>query len=114
MSSTFYPQDRIVYSDHPRFASVQIAILVSNKEGEPVGVSLLDIAPGAEIPIHTHDPQVDSIFVVSGRGEAYVNGEWRTIGAGDYIFVPAREEHGIRNTGATSLQLFIHHSPAIL
>lgn len=114
MSSKFYSQEQIVYSDHPRFANVRIAILVPLKEAEAVGVSMLDIAPETEIPIHTHDPQVDSIFVVSGSGEAHVNGQWRPIAAGDYIFVPAREEHGIRNTGTASLYLFIHHSPPLL
>ncbi|MDA8163610.1 MAG: cupin domain-containing protein [Desulfobacteraceae bacterium] len=114
MSSTFHPHEQIVYADHPRFANVRIAVLVAAKEGQPVGVSRLDIAPGTEIPIHTHDPQVDSIFVVAGCGEAFVNGEWRPIGAGDFVFVPAREKHGIRNTGADRLHLFIHHSPALI
>ncbi|MBW2466804.1 MAG: cupin domain-containing protein [Deltaproteobacteria bacterium] len=65
-------------------------------------------------PLHTHDPQIDSIFIVSGQGEGYVNGDWRKIRAGDYLFVPPGVDHGIRNSGTGSLVLMVHHSPSLL
>ena len=53
---------------------------------------MIDIAPNEAPPIHSHDLQVDSILVVSGKGETYVNARWEPIEAGDYIFVPQGEE----------------------
>jgi mannose-6-phosphate isomerase-like protein (cupin superfamily) len=32
----------------------------------------------------------------------------------DHIFVPAVDEHGIRNTGTGSLKIFVHHGPPLL
>jgi quercetin dioxygenase-like cupin family protein len=61
-----------------------------------------------------HDPHVDSILVISGKGEAYVNGRWESVEAGDYIFVPKGDEHGIRNAGDGYLKIFVHHSPPLL
>lgn len=114
MASKFYKDTDIAFTDHPRFENVKIAVLVTGKDTDTVSTCLLDIAPDTEIPVHTHDPQVDSIFIVSGSGQAFVNGTWQDITPGDYIFVPAIEEHGIRNTGASTLRLFVHHSPPLL
>jgi quercetin dioxygenase-like cupin family protein len=114
MRSIFWPQERVVFSDHPRFANVSLAVLVSSRDTGTVSVSMLAIAPAAGIPVHTHDPQVDSIYVVAGSGEIFVNGGWQQVTGGDYVFAPAGEEHGVRNTGATSLQLLVHHSPPLL
>ncbi|GAB6060265.1 cupin domain-containing protein [Desulfonatronum parangueonense] len=102
------------FVDHPKFSGVKIAVLVRGADSDRVSVSQLEIDPGVEIPIHIHDPQLDSIFVLSGMGEAYFNGEWRVFGTGDHLFAPTGVEHGVRNTGNEPLRLFIHHSPPLL
>jgi quercetin dioxygenase-like cupin family protein len=114
MRSIFCPQGQVVFSDHPRFANVSLAVLVSSRDTGAVSVSMLAIAPAAEVPVHTHDPQVDSIYVVAGGGEILINGRWQQVTDGDYIFVPECEKHGVRNTGPTSLRLLVHHSPPLL
>lgn len=90
-----------------------MAKLVADGKSDMVSVSELIIEPGVEVPAHTHDLQADSIFVVSGRGEALINGEWTTVGAGDHIFVLPETEHGIRNNSAEPLKLFVHHAPPL-
>ena len=114
MITRFFAAADKQFTDHPKFPGVKIAVLVTGKDTATVSVSQLIIAPGIAVPIHTHDPQVDSILMVSGQGEGYVNGEWRNVGPGDYLFVPAEIEHGIRNTGKEPLVLFVHHSPPLL
>lgn len=101
------------FQDHPVFKGVRISKIVTRAEGESIGVSILEIAPKAEIGLHTHDAALDSIYVLDGKGEAYVNGEWRGITAGDYILVPEKAEHGIRNTGSAALVLFVAHAPPL-
>lgn len=101
------------FFDHPRFAGVRIAVLVNSKLSQAVSVSLLEISPGVEIPVHTHDPQLDSILVLSGQGEAYIDDSWRVVQAGDHLFAASGAEHGVRNTGNDVLTLFIHHSPPL-
>jgi len=102
------------FTDHPKFKGVSIAVLVKSEDTAAVSVSQLVIEPGIAIPVHTHDPQIDSILVVAGHGEGYINGDWQEIGPGDYLFVPAEVEHGIRNTGDAPLVLFVHHSPPLI
>ncbi len=109
----FYKEKEIEFRDHPKFEGVKLAVLVDSSKNREVSISLLEIAPGVEIPIHTHERQIDSIYVLSGQGEAYVNGAWLAIEGGDYIFVPVKEEHGIRNTGKDPLRLFVVHSPPL-
>lgn len=113
MQALLSKRPEITFSDHPRFAGVRIAVLVNSKLSKAVSVSLLEIAPGVEIPVHTHDPQLDSIFILSGQGEAYIDGLWRAVESGDHVFAPSGAEHGVRNTGNDVLKLFIHHSPPL-
>ena len=114
MSATHFPASVKIFADHPRFAGVRIATYMTRRHTDRVSVCELEIGPGIEIPVHAHEGEIDSIYAVAGAGEAFVNGAWATLTAGDYIFVPAGVPHGIRNTGSTTLRLFIHHSPPIL
>jgi len=114
MSTIFTKETQMNFEPHPKFQGVTISTLVTSQETEEISVCILDIDPGIEIPVHTNDPQVDSIFIVKGEGEAYINGAWQGVSAGDYICVPARTEHGVRNTGKDILRLFVVHSPPLL
>lgn len=113
MKGMFFQSKSRKYKDHPKFTGVQIAMLVADGKSDMVSVSELIIEPGVEVPVHTHDPQADSIYIVSGKAEVFLNGEWVSVESGDYLFVPPDVEHGIRNTGSESLRLFIHHSPPL-
>ncbi len=109
----FYPADKITFQDHPRFEGVKLAKLVTGKDTDTVSVCILEIAPDTLIPIHTHDPNVDSIYILEGSGEAYVDGDWKEVSAGDYIFVKANEEHGVRSGKEGHMKLFVVHSPPL-
>jgi mannose-6-phosphate isomerase-like protein (cupin superfamily) len=78
-----------------------------------VSVSILRVSPGSSASIHLHEEQVDSIYILKGSGRVYINGEWLTIGEGDYIYVPRGEEHGIENNGEEELVLLATHSPPL-
>jgi quercetin dioxygenase-like cupin family protein len=114
MKTRLFRKKEMTFTMHPRFKNVGLATFITGKDTDTASVCLLDIPPEHGLPIHMHDPQVDSIFVVSGKGEAYVNGTWEPVEAGDYIFVPGTEEHGMRNTGNESLKIFVHHSPPLM
>ena len=111
METKFYPQREMIFTRHPTFDNVMSAMFITGKESNIASVCLIEIAPGSETPVHTHEEQADSIFVVQGHGETYVNGSWQSIEPGDYLFIPAQGQHGTRNTGTEPLRLFVHHSP---
>lgn len=113
MHTKFLKKDNIVFEKHPKYTGVRIAKLITLQEAGPIGVSILEIATDTTIPVHTHAPNIDSIYILAGNGEAFLNGVWQPIEHGDYIFAPALEEHGIKNTGKGLLKLFVVHSPPL-
>ena len=114
METKFYPQSEMIFTKHPTFDNVKAAMFITSKEPDTACVCLIEIAPGSETPIHKHEEQANSVFVVQGHGETYVNGSWKLIEPGDYLFIPALGEHGTRNTGTEPMRLFVHHSPPLL
>lgn len=78
---------------HPKFEGVGFALLINREKDPRLSVSMLEIKPGVEIPIHTHETQADSIYVL--------------------ILIPPREEHGVKNSGDEPLRLFIVHAPPL-
>jgi quercetin dioxygenase-like cupin family protein len=114
METKFFPQREMIFTKHQTFDNVKTAILITGEEANKASVCLIEIAPGSETPIHTHEEQADSVFVVQGKGETYVNGTWQPIEPGDYLYIPAKGEHGTRNTGNEPLQLFVHHSQPLV
>jgi len=65
---------------------------------------IFEIAPGGHTPKHAH-PWEHEMFVHSGEGEIYGNGQWSPIGPGSVIFMPPDEEHQVKNTGKDVLVL---------
>jgi quercetin dioxygenase-like cupin family protein len=71
---------------------------------------VFELTPEGHTPRHTHDWEHE-IFVHSGVGSVYREGQWVPIRAGNVVFVPPGEEHQIKNTGKASL-VFVCLIPA--
>jgi len=63
---------------------------------------IFELAPGGYTPRHTHAWEHEQ-FVHAGRGCILRNGEWAEFGPGSVLFVPANEEHQLKNTGDEDL-----------
>lgn len=63
---------------------------------------VFEIAPGGHTPKHSHAWEHE-IFVHSGAGEIFGNGQWNSFKAGDTVLMPGEEEHQIRNSGNEKL-----------
>ena len=57
------------------------------------------LAPGGFTPRHSHKWEHE-IFVHSGTGRLYKEGEWQTVTSGTAVFIPGNEEHQFMNGGA--------------
>ena len=62
-------------------------------------------------PPHKHEHEHE-VFVHSGKGEVFRNGEWVPIKKGDIIFIPGNEEHLLRNTSVEEPLVFLYCVPA--
>ena len=63
---------------------------------------VFEIAAGGHSAMHFHDWEHE-VFVHSGEGEVYGNGQWNPIKGGSVVFIPGNEEHQLRNTGKEQL-----------
>ena len=73
------------------------------------GLRYFTIAPGGQIPIHNHFYH-QTMYILSGEAECYKYDfetedivEKRITGAGDFIYIPSMEPHGMKNTGDEAL-----------
>jgi uncharacterized cupin superfamily protein len=76
---------------------------------ETVGAERMSIAimhcPAGSIvrPMHAHRAIEETLYILAGAGEAWVDGSTAPFRAGDAVFFPADSRHQVRNTGAHEL-----------
>ncbi len=59
---------------------------------------VFELAPGGYSSEDSHDWEHE-VFVYSGRGVVYNEGNWVSVETGSVIFIPANEKHQLKNTG---------------
>jgi quercetin dioxygenase-like cupin family protein len=80
--------------------------------GEQMTFCVFEIAPGAEVPAHSH-PEEQTALVLSGTLDAQVDGEARSLGKWEGYYAPALVEHGPnRNNGTEPVLCVDIFSPA--
>jgi len=62
------------------------------------------IAPGVGAPTHSH-PVEEVLTVLQGEAEMWMDDERVVVSAGRGLIVPARRQHGFKNSGTTMLHL---------
>jgi len=73
-------------------------------------VAQVTIHPGAEWPEHLHGGYEQMLYVLSGRGVHWVNGEEKVLLPGQAHFLPANAVHTMINTGDEPLvHLSVYH-----
>jgi len=78
--------------------------LISKAKGAPnFAMRLFEVEPGGFTPLHTHEWEHE-VFILSGEGKVFNEGEYIPVKPGTAIFVPSMEEHQFRNDGSTTLQ----------
>ena len=56
---------------HPKFEGVKIGYILTKEKHPELSITVLEILPGVEIPLHTHEKEVDTIFILEGFGEVF-------------------------------------------
>lgn len=74
-------------------------VVIGRDDGAP-NFCMRIFTVGAEgyTPRHSHEWEHE-IFVHSGKGQIFKNGEWTDVEAGTAVFIPGGEEHQLRNRG---------------
>lgn len=66
-------------------------------------VKRIVVSPGKRLSYQRHSRRAEHWFVVSGSGEALLDGQPVAVGAGSTVDVPVECAHRITNTGAQEL-----------
>lgn len=75
---------------------VKMAVMVGREHGAPnFALRQFVVEPGGHSPRHMHDYEHE-VYIVEGGGSVLLNGQERTIKAGDVVYVPADHEHQFR------------------
>ena len=78
--------------------------------GDKVMMSLVEIAPGAVVPTHTH-PHEQAGIVLQGEFDFTIGGETHRVRQGDMYVIPGGVEHGVVGSEGWSLALDIFSPP---
>ncbi len=83
-------------------------VLFTGKKSQLV---VMSIPSGGEIGEETHKFTEQTLFFLSGKGEAIINDKVFPIGAGDVFVVTPSTKHNFRNTGIEDLKVYTVYAP---
>ncbi|PMP64912.1 MAG: cupin [Thermodesulfobacterium geofontis] len=98
---------------HPKFEGVKIGYILTKEKHPELSITVLEILPGIEIPLHSHEKEVDTIFILEGEAEVFLRDSWEKAKEGDIIVISPKEIHGVKAVGEKSLKCYIVHAPAL-
>ncbi len=72
---------------------------------------IMSIPPGGEVGAETHTYTEQTLFFLSGTGQAILNGKVSPIRAGDVVVVTPGTQHNFINTGTVPLKIYTVYAP---
>ncbi len=94
---------------HLRFGK-GFRVAIGNRRSQAAEM-VLEPGDGEGGPDNRHRGADQWLYVLSGRGEAIVNGRRRKLGPGSLLFIERREKHEIRNIGRGLLRTLNFYVP---
>ena len=70
------------------------------------------VAPGDGPPLHTHEREGESWYVLEGSLRFKLGSDIRSASAGAFVFVPAGTPHCFQNVGDTPARILVLFAPA--
>ena len=99
------------FNDAPRHVApggeISVALLA---EGLNAYIGEISLAPGTEVPVHTHESE-EYLFFIEGGGIMTLAGVDYEVGPGTMVTVPEGTEHGFVNGPEASVAFQIFSSP---
>ena len=82
-----------------------------NTPANGVSIQISEIPINSEQPLHRHAPE-QCYYIIRGRGLMIIEREERVVEAGDAVYIPSNNDHGIKNIGSEVLEYLTANSPA--
>ena len=78
---------------------------------ERVTISLTEIHPGGYAEETTHPGSEHCYFMISGVGEAYVEGKKFIVNPSECLYVPPGAKHSIKPIGGQTIRFLVFGTP---
>lgn len=72
---------------------------------------VMNIEPGEDIGKEIHEKEDQILYLISGKGRVYLNGEESDFNTGDCVLVPAGTEHNFTTVGDKPMKIITTYSP---
>jgi uncharacterized cupin superfamily protein len=83
------------------------------KQAEGFTFNVVVIEPGNTVkPAHSHKNNEELIYIVSGAGEAYIDGKVCEVSAGSAVLFSKGSVHMLRNSGSEDMKVACFFTPA--
>jgi len=105
--------EQVEMKPHPKFKGVKIGFITTKEKTPELSITLLEIEKEVVIPVHIHEKEVDTIFILEGEGALFLEDKEYKVKKGDIVVIQAGKKHGIKNIGNTPLKCYIVHAPAL-
>ena len=104
----------IDWQPHPKLAGIRVKSLINSSTFKQASLTLVEVAPGGVIELHSHENGYEMALVLSGAGVLSLpNGEL-PLAAGRGVNVPPATMHAVKNTGDEAMQILAVHLPPIM
>ena len=82
-------------------------------EAEFLSFCVINITPGSTVtPAHSHPDGEELVYIMSGNGHVYIDGEIRPMEAGCAILFEKGSKHMLRNSGDVPMKVACFYAPA--
>ncbi|MFC2039131.1 cupin domain-containing protein [Chloroflexota bacterium] len=88
----------------------RLDILTETQKADHLFGLFLALEPGGEIPYHYHRTRESLMIILSGEATETVEGKEVQIKAGQVIYVPAGEKHGMKNNTDTEFRFLEYYT----
>jgi mannose-6-phosphate isomerase-like protein (cupin superfamily) len=91
----------------------QKAQMIKIAEDDKITFYVLRAIEGAEVKPHVHKTHDETVYIIKGTAQMFINGKWVDLKPGSLHFNPMGKVHGIRHTGSEPLVAISIFTPAM-
>ena len=87
--------------------------LITVAQDDTITLSVLRLTEGAVVKQHLHKTHDETVYVIKGTGQMFIDGKWVDVKPGSLHFNPMNKVHATKNTGNEQLIAVSVFTPAM-
>ncbi len=106
--------ETIEWRGHERFPGMLMKTLITSKENPFLSLNIARIPPGVSLSFHNHTNEVETVYMISGKGILTLEDTDVPFEAGQVIALPMGFNHCLKNTGEEEIQMITIFTPPLV